>query len=92
MGERATEGEQLTTCSVVRNEAGVITDVEDTVTEILGWRPEQIMGSPSTVFIHPDDQAELIEPSGGLAGLAEPGEMLDSPVRGNADDQATDER
>jgi diguanylate cyclase (GGDEF)-like protein/PAS domain S-box-containing protein len=47
-------------CSVIRNEAGVITSIDDSITEILGWRPEQIMGSPSTVFIHPDDQADAI--------------------------------
>ena len=47
-------------CSVIRNEAGVITSIDDSVTEILGWRPEQIMGSPSTVFIHPDDQSDAI--------------------------------
>lgn len=47
-------------CCVVRNEAGVITSIDDSITEILGWRPEQIMGSPSTVFIHPDDQADAI--------------------------------
>jgi diguanylate cyclase (GGDEF)-like protein/PAS domain S-box-containing protein len=61
MGEQPTEGEQRTpTCGAIRNEAGVITSIEDTVTEILGWRPEQIMGSPSTSFIHPDDQADAI--------------------------------
>jgi diguanylate cyclase (GGDEF)-like protein/PAS domain S-box-containing protein len=47
-------------CCVVRNEAGVITSIDDSITKILGWRPEQIMGSPSTVFIHPDDQADAI--------------------------------
>jgi diguanylate cyclase (GGDEF)-like protein/PAS domain S-box-containing protein len=47
-------------CRLVRNEAGVITSIDDSVTEILGWRPDQIMGSPSTVFIHPDDQADAV--------------------------------
>lgn len=47
-------------CAVIRNEAGVITSIDDTVNELLGWRPEQIMGSPSTSFIHPDDQADAI--------------------------------
>ena len=61
MSEQPTGGEQrMPACSVVRNEAGVITSIDDSVTEILGWRPEQIMGSPSTVFIHPDDQADAI--------------------------------
>jgi diguanylate cyclase (GGDEF)-like protein/PAS domain S-box-containing protein len=56
-----TEGEQrIPECSLIRNEAGVITSIEDSVTELLGWRPEQLMGSPSTIFIHPDDQADAI--------------------------------
>jgi diguanylate cyclase (GGDEF)-like protein/PAS domain S-box-containing protein len=58
-------------CMVVRNEAGVITSIDDSVTEILGWRPEQIMGSPSTVFIHPDDQADAI--SAWFAMIGTPG-------------------
>ena len=45
---------------MIRNEAGVITAIDDSVFEVLGWRPEQIVGSPSTVFIHPDDQADAI--------------------------------
>ena len=45
---------------MIRNEAGVITAIDDSVFEILGWRPEQLLGSPSTVFIHPDDQADAI--------------------------------
>ena len=61
MDEQPTGGEQRTPeCSVIRNEAGVITSIDGSVTEILGWRPEQIMGSPSTSFIHPDDQADAI--------------------------------
>jgi len=61
MGEQPTGGQpRAPQCNVVRNEAGVITSIDDSVTEILGWRPEQIMGSPSTVFIHPDDQADAI--------------------------------
>jgi diguanylate cyclase (GGDEF)-like protein/PAS domain S-box-containing protein len=47
-------------CAVVRNEAGVITSIDDSITEILGWRPDQIMGAPSTSFIHPDDQPDAI--------------------------------
>lgn len=61
MGEQPTEGGQRTpVCSAIRNEAGVITSIDDSVYEILGWRPEQLIGSPSTVFIHPDDQADAI--------------------------------
>jgi PAS domain-containing protein len=55
------EGEKrMPECRVVRNQVGVITSIDESITEILGWRPEQIMGSPSTAFIHPDDQPDAI--------------------------------
>ncbi len=61
MGERATEDEPRTpTCRLVRNEAALITGVEDSIVEILGWRPEQLVGSPPTDFIHPDDLARAV--------------------------------
>jgi diguanylate cyclase (GGDEF)-like protein/PAS domain S-box-containing protein len=31
------------------------------MTEVLGWRPEQLLGRPSTEFIHPEDQASAIQ-------------------------------
>ena len=45
---------------MARNESGVITAIDDSIVEVLGWRPDQIVGSPSTVFIHPDDQPTAI--------------------------------
>jgi diguanylate cyclase (GGDEF)-like protein/PAS domain S-box-containing protein len=47
-------------CRLVRNEAGVITAVDDSMLEVLGWRPEQLIGSPSTGLVHPEDQANAI--------------------------------
>jgi diguanylate cyclase (GGDEF)-like protein/PAS domain S-box-containing protein len=43
-----------------RNTAGVITAVDDSVTEMLGWLPEEWIGSPSTRFLHPEDQPSAI--------------------------------
>jgi diguanylate cyclase (GGDEF)-like protein/PAS domain S-box-containing protein len=37
--------------------SGVITDVDSAVTELLGWRPDQMIGRRSLEFIHPDDWA-----------------------------------
>jgi diguanylate cyclase (GGDEF)-like protein/PAS domain S-box-containing protein len=54
-GDRATP-----TCSLVRNEAGVITAVGDSVVDVLGWRPDQLIGRPSTDLIHPNDQASAV--------------------------------
>jgi len=45
------------TVHMTRDAVGVITSVDDGVTEMLGWRPDQLIGSPSTRFIHPADQA-----------------------------------
>jgi diguanylate cyclase (GGDEF)-like protein/PAS domain S-box-containing protein len=47
-------------CGLVRNEAGVITAVDDAVLDLLGWTPEQLIGSPSTALIHPNDQAAAV--------------------------------
>jgi diguanylate cyclase (GGDEF)-like protein/PAS domain S-box-containing protein len=41
---------------ITRDPLGVITSADDTVFELLGWRPDQIVGSPSTTLIHPADQ------------------------------------
>jgi PAS domain S-box-containing protein len=48
------------TCHLVRNEAALITAVEESIVEILGWRPEQILGSPPTDLVHPDDLARAV--------------------------------
>lgn len=58
-------------CSMTRNEAAVITAVDDSVTEILGWRAEQMVGSPSTAFIHPEDQGSAV--AAWFEMLAQPG-------------------
>jgi diguanylate cyclase (GGDEF)-like protein/PAS domain S-box-containing protein len=41
---------------ITRDALGVITSTDETVFELLGWRPDQIIGSPSTTLIHPADQ------------------------------------
>jgi diguanylate cyclase (GGDEF)-like protein/PAS domain S-box-containing protein len=44
-------------CRLIRNEVGLITAVDDSIVDVLGWTPEQLVGSPSTGLLHPDDQA-----------------------------------
>jgi diguanylate cyclase (GGDEF)-like protein/PAS domain S-box-containing protein len=41
---------------MTRDAAGVITSVGEGIVELLGWRPEELVGSPSTSLIHPMDQ------------------------------------
>jgi diguanylate cyclase (GGDEF)-like protein/PAS domain S-box-containing protein len=55
-------GEDHDTGSVTvgRDAAGVIVFVGTEMPDILGWRPEELIGRPSTDFIHPEDQASAI--------------------------------
>src|ERR1700679_761851 len=43
-----------------RSGVGVIQAVDATFYDLLGWRPEQMVGFSSTKFIHPDDQPSAI--------------------------------
>jgi PAS domain S-box-containing protein len=41
---------------MIRNDFAVIISVDEHITEILGWEPEELVGRPSTEFVHPEDQ------------------------------------
>jgi diguanylate cyclase (GGDEF)-like protein/PAS domain S-box-containing protein len=56
---------------MTRDSLGVITAVGDGIRELLGWRPEQLIGSPSTQFIHPADQSTAV--AAWLEMIASPG-------------------
>ncbi|HEY3842563.1 MAG TPA: diguanylate cyclase [Acidimicrobiales bacterium] len=45
---------------MTRDAAGVITSVDEATCALLNWRPEQMVGSPSTKFIHPADQSSAV--------------------------------
>jgi diguanylate cyclase (GGDEF)-like protein/PAS domain S-box-containing protein len=60
---------------MIRDGVGVFTSVEDGVVDLLGWRPEEMIGSSSLQYIHSEDQAaavaawvKMVE-SGGGEGL-----------------------
>jgi diguanylate cyclase (GGDEF)-like protein/PAS domain S-box-containing protein len=57
---------------MTRDATGVITSVDAAIFELLGWLPEDLVGSPSTNFIHPADQ-----PGAVAAWL----EMISAPGR-----------
>lgn len=57
---------------MIRDKAGVITSVDVSIAELLGWSPEQLVGSPSTDLIHPADHP------GAVAAWME---MITSPDR-----------
>jgi diguanylate cyclase (GGDEF)-like protein/PAS domain S-box-containing protein len=56
---------------MTRNSAGVITSVDEFITDMLGWRPEQLVGLPSTEFVHPEDQPSAI--AAWMAMITSPG-------------------
>ena len=53
-------GQGSLTVQMTRDAAGVITSVDEAIFELLGWRPEELVGSPSTHLIHPADQASAV--------------------------------
>ena len=57
------DGTQLTDSPPVvltRNAAAIITYVDERIVDMLGWTPEELVGLPSTKFIHPEDQPSAI--------------------------------
>lgn len=59
------------TVQMTRDAAGVITSVDGAVFELLAWRPDQLVGSPSTALIHPFDQPGAVAAWMGM--ITEPG-------------------
>ncbi len=47
-------------CCLIRNDAALIIEVSGAITEILGWSAEDLVGRPSTSFIHPEDQPSAV--------------------------------
>jgi diguanylate cyclase (GGDEF)-like protein/PAS domain S-box-containing protein len=45
---------------IVRDAASMIIGVGDEITEVLGWRPSEFVGHPSTDFVHPEDQPTAV--------------------------------
>lgn len=48
------------TVQMTRDVAGVITSMDEGIYQLLGWRPEELVGSPSTSLIHPTDQPAAV--------------------------------
>jgi diguanylate cyclase (GGDEF)-like protein/PAS domain S-box-containing protein len=46
---------------VVKDQLSMITEIDDALTQILGWSPEEMTGRRSIEFIHPDDHALAID-------------------------------
>jgi PAS domain S-box-containing protein len=48
------------TVGIVRDAAAVIISIGEEITDVLGWAPGEIIGRPSTDFIHPEDQPNTV--------------------------------
>lgn len=66
-------GSSTPAVSLTRNEAAVITWVDERMADVLGWAPEQLVGLPSTKFIHPEDQPSAV--AAWFDMLTAPGEV-----------------
>jgi len=53
-------GDDPVSTRFTRDAAALISSVDDAMIEVLGWRPDQLLGRPSTEFIHPEDQPSAI--------------------------------
>ena len=63
-------GSEIHSATLTRDAAAIIISVEKGMVEVLGWRPKDLLGRPSTEFLHPEDQ-----PSAVAAWF----EMIDAP-------------
>lgn len=59
------------TVHMTRDPVSLITSVDEGIVDVLGWRPEQMVGSPSTAFVHPEDQPGAV--AAWVEMLASPG-------------------
>jgi diguanylate cyclase (GGDEF)-like protein/PAS domain S-box-containing protein len=60
---------------ILKDESGIIRQVDEATTRVLGWRPEDMIGHRSLEFIHPDDHDSAM--GSWVRILVEPG----SPAR-----------
>jgi diguanylate cyclase (GGDEF)-like protein/PAS domain S-box-containing protein len=72
MSSEPASGQDALSASFTRNAAAMMTTVDDVMFHVLGWRPDQLVGRPSTDFIHPEDQVSAV--GAWFAMLNAPGE------------------
>jgi PAS domain S-box-containing protein len=57
--------------ALTRDAGAIITHVDEGIVDMLGWTPDQLVGLPSTQFIHPEDQHSAI--AAWMEMLTDPG-------------------
>lgn len=73
MFAEGTQPNGLAPVVLTRNAGGIITYVDDRIAEMLGWTPDELVGLPSTKFIHPEDQPSAI--AAWMEMITEPGSV-----------------
>ena len=48
-------------CTLTEDETGVVLDVDEAYTQMLGYKPEDVIGKPVLDQVHPDDRARSVE-------------------------------
>jgi diguanylate cyclase (GGDEF)-like protein/PAS domain S-box-containing protein len=62
-----------------KSESGIVLEIDDATTQILGWTSEQMVGQSSLVLVHPDDHERAL--GSWLEMMAKPGSTVRSRVR-----------
>ena len=70
---RRTEDRAGVTVRMTRDGTGVITSIDEAIFDLLGWRPEDLVGQPSTQFIHPEDRPSAV--AAWMEMITSPGEV-----------------
>jgi diguanylate cyclase (GGDEF)-like protein/PAS domain S-box-containing protein len=62
-----------------KSESGIVLEIDEATTQILGWTSEQMVGQSSLVLVHPDDHERAL--GSWLEMMAKPGSTVRSRVR-----------
>ena len=62
-----------------KSESGIVLEIDDATTQMLGWTSEQMVGQSSLMLVHPDDHDRAL--GSWLEMMAKPGSTVRSRVR-----------
>ena len=62
-----------------KNELAVLVAIDEATTQMLGWKPDEMLGQRSLEFIHPDDRERAVE--SWMEMLARPGQSNRARLR-----------
>lgn len=62
-----------------KSESGVVLEIDEATTQMLGWTPEQIVGQSSLILVHPDDHERAV--GSWLEMMSKPGSTARTRLR-----------